>query len=88
MSADQSAPVHAALAGRLGLEAAASAGIEGAEAAVLDALRKGEPYQRWLLIFDNAEQLKDLNEIIRAVDRVITRCITRSMSVPGATVWP
>jgi hypothetical protein len=54
----------AALAGRLGLEAAASAGIEGAEAAVLDALRKGEPHRRWLLIFDNADQPEDLNETI------------------------
>ena len=48
--------MRTSLAGRLGLEAAASVGIEGTEAAVLDALRKGEPYRRWLLIFDNADQ--------------------------------
>lgn len=65
--ADQQALVRASLAqlaGRLGLPAAASAGIEGAAAAVLDALRKGEPYRRWLLIFDNADQPEDLLDIL------------------------
>jgi tetratricopeptide (TPR) repeat protein len=46
----------AALAGRLGLDAAANAGIDGAAAAAVDALRLGEPYRRWLLIFDNADE--------------------------------
>jgi tetratricopeptide (TPR) repeat protein len=54
----------AGLAGRLGLEAATATGIEGAAAAVLDALRRGDPYSRWLLIFDNADQPEDLNDII------------------------
>jgi tetratricopeptide (TPR) repeat protein len=65
--ADQLALVRsslASLAARLGLEAAMATGIEGAAAAVLDALRRGEPYSRWLLIFDNADQPEDLNEFI------------------------
>ncbi len=54
----------AALAGRLGLEAAQASGIEGAAAAALDALRRGQPYSRWLLIFDNADQPVDFREYI------------------------
>ena len=64
---DQLALVRSSLAGladRLGLEAATATGIEGAAAAVLDALRRGDPYSRWLLIFDNADQPEDLNDII------------------------
>jgi tetratricopeptide (TPR) repeat protein len=54
----------AALAEPLGLQSAMAAGIEGASAAVLDALRRGIPYRRWLLIFDNADQPEEINEII------------------------
>jgi tetratricopeptide (TPR) repeat protein len=65
--ADQPALVRsslAALAPQLGLEPATASGIgvEGAAAAVLNALRQGKPYDRWLLIFDNADQPEDLND--------------------------
>jgi tetratricopeptide (TPR) repeat protein len=54
----------AALAARLGLESASSSGIEGAASAALDALRRGQPYDRWLLIFDNADQPEDFPDLI------------------------
>lgn len=54
----------AQLAGRLGLEEATTTGIEGAAGAALDALRRGKPYDRWLLIFDNADRPDDFREYI------------------------
>lgn len=64
--ADQPALVRsslAALAEPLGLQSASAAGIDTASAAVLNALRRGEPYARWLLIFDNADQPEDLKDV-------------------------
>jgi Tetratricopeptide repeat len=54
----------AALAQRVGLASATSTGIETAAAAVLDALRRGDPFSRWLLIFDNADQPEELEGFI------------------------
>jgi tetratricopeptide (TPR) repeat protein len=54
----------ATLAARLNVEAQPAAGIDGLIEAVLDALRRGEPYSRWLLIFDNADQPEDINDLI------------------------
>jgi len=60
--ADQMPLVRSALAGlaaALGLVPSAT-GIDLTTAGVLDALRRGEPYDRWLLIFDNADEPQEL----------------------------
>jgi len=65
--ADQLASVRgslANLANRLKLDPPGVAGIDGAIEAVLDALRRGDPSSRWLLIFDNADQPEDINHLI------------------------
>jgi len=54
----------AALASKLHLDPPAGTGIDGAINAVLDALRRGDPYSRWLLIFDNADQPEEINHLI------------------------
>jgi hypothetical protein len=69
IQADQSALVRsslAALASQLGLAEAMVTGIDGAATGALDALRRGEPYRRWLLIFDNADQPEDIMAFIPA----------------------
>jgi tetratricopeptide repeat protein len=58
----------AALAPDLGLDPPSASGIDQATAGVLDALRRGEPYDRWLLIFDNADRPDDLLPFIPTGD--------------------
>ncbi len=60
--ADQLPLVRSSLAGlaaALGLEPSAT-GIDLTTSGVLNALRRGEPYSRWLLIFDHADQPEEL----------------------------
>jgi tetratricopeptide (TPR) repeat protein len=64
---DQPSMVKTTLAGlatHLGLPSAAVSGTEEAAREVLDALRRGEPYDKWLLVFDNADQPEDLLDLI------------------------
>ena len=67
IAADQLPSVRGSLAElalRLGLEAAPAAGVDGLIAAVRDALRRGEPYSRWLIVFDNADQPEEIKDLI------------------------
>lgn len=67
VSADQESLVPssiAALAPRLGLSGVAHGNIEQARAAVLDALRLGDPYSRWLVVFDNADQPETVRDLL------------------------
>jgi hypothetical protein len=52
------------LAGRLGVRDSGAA--DTAVPAVLDALRRGEPYRRWILVFDNADRPQDVRRYFPA----------------------
>jgi tetratricopeptide (TPR) repeat protein len=67
ITADQPGLVRsqlAQLAQHLGLPPMTTTGIDDAARSVLDALRRGQPYNRWLLVFDNAEDLDRIREFI------------------------
>jgi tetratricopeptide (TPR) repeat protein len=67
IAADQLPSVRGSLAElalRLDLEAPPAAGVDGLIAAVRDALRRGEPYSRWLIVFDNADQPEEIRDLI------------------------
>lgn len=50
------------LAQRMGLPPGDS--VDDTVASVLDALRRGDPYQRWLLVFDNADSPADVEQFL------------------------
>ncbi|ROP41590.1 FxSxx-COOH system tetratricopeptide repeat protein [Saccharothrix texasensis] len=52
------------LAKRIGVAASGSA--ETAVPAVLEALRRGEPFRRWILVFDNADRPQDVRQYFPA----------------------
>jgi tetratricopeptide (TPR) repeat protein len=65
--ADQVPAIRASLAQlarRLGLDIGEAAGIDETVRDVLDALRRGDPFSRWLLVFDNADQPEDISAFI------------------------
>ena len=54
----------AALGPRLGLGDVAPGRLEDSVNAVLEALRRGQPYGRWLVIFDNADQPEEIRDLL------------------------
>lgn len=67
VAADQPLLIPSALAGLtedLKLPSAGSMGIEEAAGSVLDALQRGDPVDRWLLIFDNADDPEEIRPFL------------------------
>ncbi|WP_066368812.1 FxSxx-COOH system tetratricopeptide repeat protein [Herbidospora mongoliensis] len=75
ISADQGRLVPAAMAGLakdLGLLPSVATGIPATARAVKEALESGEPYKRWLIIYDNAEEPEEVrNHLPRGPGHVL-----------------
>ncbi|MBN6052929.1 tetratricopeptide repeat protein [Nonomuraea sp. RK-328] len=74
ITADQKAlvpPALAALAPRLGVAHADTVGVDESAEAVREALERGDPYSRWLLVFDNADQPESVKGYIPANGHVL-----------------
>ena len=54
----------AALGRRLGIEDTATNRLEDAVGATLDALRRGAPFEGWLVVFDNADQPDEIGDLL------------------------
>lgn len=65
VSADQPGMVRSSLAGlATHLELATGESVADRVSAVLDALRRGTPYSRWLVVLDNADEPEELKQFI------------------------
>ncbi|GAA1016830.1 hypothetical protein Aple_042830 [Acrocarpospora pleiomorpha] len=77
----------AALAPQLKLPSSMGMGFEETAAAVKRALERGEPYRRWLVIFDNANQPADLEDYIpRGTGHVLITSRNTRWTNHGATL--
>jgi tetratricopeptide (TPR) repeat protein len=74
----------AQLAPALGIEG--SSDVARTVTAVVDALRRGEPYRRWLLVLDNADAPEEAMRFVpHASGHVVITSRNRSWSTVGAT---
>ncbi len=67
ISADQPNLIQstlASLAPYLDLPHPTATGVKEAAEMVLDALRRGDPYPKWLVVFDNADQPEDIKDFL------------------------
>jgi MinD-like ATPase involved in chromosome partitioning or flagellar assembly/tetratricopeptide (TPR) repeat protein len=88
VNAEQPAEVRsslAALAPHLGLPATGDAGEM--LPMVLDALRRGQPHRRWLLVFDNADDVAELSPLLpQGTGHVLITSRNHEWSTIGETI--